>query len=71
MEALIQNPILLIVLVFGIGFGLGKINILGVKLGPAAVLFTGLFFGGFWFLLLLKIGLKFGVNGSTNSVYSV
>lgn len=46
MEALIQNPILLIVLVFGIGFGLGKINILGVKLGPAAVLFTGLFFGG-------------------------
>lgn len=44
-EALIQNPILLIVLVFGIGFGLGNVSIFGVRLGPAAVLFTGLIFG--------------------------
>lgn len=44
-EALVENPILLIVLVFGIGFGLGKISIFGIRLGPAAVLFTGLFFG--------------------------
>lgn len=44
-EALVENPILLIVLVFGVGFGLGKISIFGVRLGPAAVLFTGLFFG--------------------------
>ena len=65
-EALVDNPILLIVLVFGIGFGLGKISIFGVKLGPAAVLFTGLFFKlfrfGDWVLRakLLSESLRFG-----------
>lgn len=42
---LIDNPLLLLFLVAGIGFLLGRIRIKGASLGIAAVLFVGLAFG--------------------------
>ena len=45
-DVLIESPILLLVLIGGLGFGLGRISFLGIRLGPAAILFTGLLFGG-------------------------
>lgn len=44
-EALIENPILLLFLVVGIGYGVGSITVRGFKLGVAAILFTGLVIG--------------------------
>jgi putative transport protein len=44
-DLLAQNPLLLLFTVIGIGYLIGNINILGFKLGVAAVLFTGIFFG--------------------------
>ncbi len=44
-QSLIQNPILLLFIVVGLGYGLGSIRLGGFKLGVAAILFTGLFFG--------------------------
>ncbi|KAA3623736.1 MAG: hypothetical protein DWQ02_24070 [Bacteroidetes bacterium] len=41
-----ENPILLLFVVAGIGYGLGTIKFRGTKFGVAAVLFVGLFFGG-------------------------
>ena len=43
--AFIENPILLLFVVAGIGFGIGQIKIKGSGLGVAAVLFVGLLFG--------------------------
>ncbi|MBP2018202.1 putative transport protein [Symbiobacterium terraclitae] len=40
-----DNPLLLLFLVAGIGFPLGRIQVAGVRLGVAAVLFVGLAFG--------------------------
>lgn len=40
-----DNPLLLLFLVAGIGFVLGKVKVAGVSLGVAAVLFAGLAFG--------------------------
>ncbi len=45
-QVLIENPILLLFVVAGIGYGLGTIKFRGTKFGVAAVLFVGLFFGG-------------------------
>jgi putative transport protein len=44
-ESLIENPILLLFLVVGIGYGVGSIRIRGFGLGVAAILFTGLVIG--------------------------
>jgi len=45
-QAFVENPVLLLFVVIGIGYGLGSIRIRGSKLGVAAVLFVGLLFGG-------------------------
>ncbi|TXB68933.1 aspartate:alanine exchanger family transporter [Phaeodactylibacter luteus] len=45
-EAFIENPVLLLFIVAGIGYGVGSIRIRGSNLGVAAVLFVGLAFGG-------------------------
>jgi putative transport protein len=45
-QAFIENPILLLFVVAGIGYGLGSIKIKGTGVGVAAVLFVGLLFGG-------------------------
>ncbi|MCG8327235.1 MAG: hypothetical protein MI974_06090 [Chitinophagales bacterium] len=44
-EAFIENPILLLFIVAGLGYGVGSISIKGSNLGVAAVLFVGLAFG--------------------------
>ena len=44
-KILLENPLLLLFLVAGIGFPLGRIKILGSSFGVAAVLFVGLAFG--------------------------
>lgn len=44
-QAFIENPILLLFVVAGLGYGLGSIKFRGSGLGVAAVLFVGLFFG--------------------------
>lgn len=44
-ESLIENPILLLFLVVGIGYGVGSIRLRGFGLGVAAILFTGLVIG--------------------------
>lgn len=44
-QAFIENPILLLFVVAGIGYGIGSIKVRGSGLGVAAVLFVGLFFG--------------------------
>lgn len=44
-EAFIENPILLLFIVVGIGYGVGRIGYRGSSLGVAAILFVGLFFG--------------------------
>ena len=44
-EAFVENPILLLFVVAGIGYGIGGIKVKGSGLGVAAVLFVGLFFG--------------------------
>ena len=44
-EAFIENPILLLFVVAGIGYGVGSIRIRSSNLGVAAVLFVGLAFG--------------------------
>jgi len=40
-----DNPLLLLFLVAGTGFVIGRVRVFGVSLGVAAVLFAGLFFG--------------------------
>jgi len=49
MSAIIEffavSPLLLLFLVIGVGYLLGTIRVFGFSLGPAAVLFTGLFVG--------------------------
>ncbi len=45
-EAFIENPVLLLFVVAGLGYGVGSINIRGSNLGVAAVLFVGLAIGG-------------------------
>jgi putative transport protein len=45
LDLLAQNPLLLLFTIIGIGYLVGNINIFGLKLGVAAVLFTGIFFG--------------------------
>lgn len=44
-ESLSENPVLLLFIVAGVGYGIGGIKIRGNSLGVAAILFTGLFFG--------------------------
>jgi putative transport protein len=44
-EFIAGSPILLLFLVVGVGYLLGTIRVFGFSLGPAAVLFTGLFVG--------------------------
>lgn len=44
-EILLKNPLLLLFLVAGIGYPLGRIRIFGTSFGVAAVLFVGLAFG--------------------------
>ncbi len=44
-ELLSENALLLLFVVAAIGYGVGSISIYGSKLGVAAVLFVGLFFG--------------------------
>lgn len=44
-EAFIENPILLLFIVVGIGYGVGSIKFRGSSLGVAAILFVGLLFG--------------------------
>jgi putative transport protein len=44
-DALSTSPMLLLFAVIGLGYLVGSIRIAGFSLGPAAVLFTGIFFG--------------------------
>jgi len=44
-DLLAENPLLLLFTVIGLGYLIGNINIFGFKLGVAAVLFVGIFFG--------------------------
>jgi putative transport protein len=44
-QSFVENPILLLFIVVGLGYGLGSIHIRGNNLGVAAVLFVGLIFG--------------------------
>ena len=44
-ESLIENPLLLLFIVVGVGYGVGRIRIRGFNLGVAAILFVGLLFG--------------------------
>jgi len=44
-DFLASSPLLLLFAVIGIGYLLGSIRVLGFSLGPAAVLFVGIFFG--------------------------
>jgi len=45
LDLLAQNPLLLLFTIIGLGYLIGNINISGLKLGVAAVLFVGMFFG--------------------------
>jgi putative transport protein len=45
-DAFIENPLLLLFIVAGLGYGVGSIRIRGSNLGVAAVLFVGLAVGG-------------------------
>jgi putative transport protein len=45
LDLLAQNPLLLLFIIIGIGYLIGNINISGFRLGVAAVLFVGIFFG--------------------------
>lgn len=45
LDLLAQNPLLLLFTIIGLGYLIGNINIAGFKLGVAAVLFVGIFFG--------------------------
>ena len=45
-DAFIENPLLLLFIVAGLGYGVGSISIKGSNLGVAAVLFVGLAVGG-------------------------
>ncbi len=45
-QAFIENPILMLFAVIGMGYWLGRVRIRGVSLGVAAVLFVGLAIGG-------------------------
>ena len=45
LDLLAGNPLLLLFTVIGLGYLIGSINIFGFKLGVAAVLFVGIFFG--------------------------
>ncbi len=45
MDLLLQNSLLLLFVVAGLGYLLGRIKVRGVSLGVSAVLFVGLFFG--------------------------
>ena len=44
-QSFIDNPILLLFIVVGIGYWIGRFKIRGSRLGVAAVLFVGLGFG--------------------------
>lgn len=44
-ELLIGTPLLLLFVVIGVGYLVGSIRVFGFSLGPAAVLFAGIFFG--------------------------
>lgn len=44
-DFLVDEPVLLLFLVVGIGAGLGAIRVKGIAIGPAAALFVGLAFG--------------------------
>ena len=44
-DLLLQNPLLLLFAVAGLGYLLGRVKVRGVSLGVSAVLFVGLFFG--------------------------
>lgn len=44
-DLLVEQPLLLLFIVMGLGYALGEIKIKGTGLGVAAVLFVGLFFG--------------------------
>lgn len=44
-DVLVDDPILLIFLVVGIGAGVGSVRVRGISFGPAAALFVGLAFG--------------------------
>ncbi len=46
-ELLRENPLLLLFVVTALGYAVGQIEFLGIRLGSAAVLFVGLFFGGY------------------------
>lgn len=45
MDLLAQNQLLLLFIIIGVGYLIGNINIAGFRLGVAAVLFVGIFFG--------------------------
>ena len=45
LDLLAQNPLLLLFIIIGVGYLIGNINIAGFRLGVAAVLFVGIFFG--------------------------
>ena len=45
LDVLVDDPVLLIFVVIGVGAGVGSVRVRGVSVGPAAALFVGLAFG--------------------------
>jgi len=45
MEIFVENPLLLLFIVAGLGYALGNISVRGINFGVSGVLFVGLFFG--------------------------
>ena len=45
LESLVQNPLLILFVIIGLGYLAGSINFFGFRLGVAAVLFVGMVFG--------------------------
>jgi putative transport protein len=45
MDIFVENPLMLLFIVAGLGYALGSISIRGIKFGVSGVLFVGLFFG--------------------------
>ena len=45
MDIFVENPLLLLFIVAGLGYALGNITVKGINFGVSGVLFIGLFFG--------------------------
>ena len=62
-DALADEPVLLALIVVGLGAGIGAVRVRGVSLGPAAALFAGLAVGSIDESLSAAAGLDVRVGG--------